>query len=110
MGRGRMEAHPFHGLRTLPSSPQTPQELVAQSNVLASYGIALAQAVRDHAPADVHHALAELDRQQLEALVVTLAAMVDDRASARDLLAWTDGLTPGSQIPLAAADQRKPAA
>jgi hypothetical protein len=103
-------AHPFHGLRTLPANPRTAKDLTAQSNVLASYGIALAQAVRDHAPADIHLALDELDRQQITSLAVTLAAMVDDRANAGELLAWTDGLVAGSQIPIAGADQSKTAA
>lgn len=51
---------------------------------------ALATLVRDEGPESIARILDPLNRQQLYALVVALAALVPDDRSVRELLAWLD--------------------
>lgn len=50
----------------------------------------LVGAVRDYGPGEVAEVLAPMDRQQLLAVAVALAAMVPTDKTAGELLAWND--------------------
>lgn len=59
----------------------------------------LVEAVHDGGPAEVGRLLADLDRRQLNALAVVLAAMVDPDATLHELLGWVPPLDRPVQHP-----------
>lgn len=68
----------------------------------------LVGAVHEHGPADVADLLHAMDRQNLYAVTVTLAAMVPDDYSPAELLAWNDARYGDAEPARAIADQQQP--
>lgn len=56
--------------------------------ILRDYALPLVTVVRDESPDTARQHLADLDRRELEALAIVLAAMVPDDRSDRELLGW----------------------